>query len=428
MSFAKVGFCNGTRLMKNFRAAKQRVAVVGFLGSVEKLSVGGLMKKQLFGIYCGILLIFLGSGICSTQAKSDILVPQDYPTIQEAVNAAGPGATIKVAPGLFVEQIVIAKNLTLKGAGMGETIIQAPAVLTPFGIQGTRPVVAIVRITDGAYAKLRGLTVSGPFSCNDIGAGIRVVNRATLELRDSHVTRMWPEAGPCPPGPQRGGGIVLGSPANVQDLQTGLFGSVGHGDIENVTVDQFQGAGITVVAPAGGDPSTARIFENILTGGPSPFFPLVQTGVALSGESISQVKENHVTEISCTAAVCGPNPFTQVQASGISTSRVGAEYESEISENFLSGNFVGIYQFASPDCCSIRENVLKDNLVYGILIQDGDGSASENSIVGGQVGIVVAADFQNTTGILSEDSIENTSVSDVQELECCGFNATAVVQ
>jgi hypothetical protein len=38
------------------------------------------------------------------------------------------------------------------------------------------------------------------------------------------------------------------------------------------------------------------------------------------------------------------------------------------------------------------------------------------------------ADFVDTTGTLRGDHIHGTSVAPVQELECCGVTATAIVE
>lgn len=52
-------------------------------------------------------------------------VPEDYPTIQGAVNAAYPGETILVGAGIYYENIKIDKSdLTLIGEGSGKTIIE----------------------------------------------------------------------------------------------------------------------------------------------------------------------------------------------------------------------------------------------------------------------------------------------------------------
>ncbi|HWZ81618.1 MAG TPA: right-handed parallel beta-helix repeat-containing protein [Terriglobales bacterium] len=53
-----------------------------------------------------------------------------YPTIQQAVNAVTAGSLIEVCPGPYPEQVVVNKNVTLKGiaaANQGAAIITSPA-------------------------------------------------------------------------------------------------------------------------------------------------------------------------------------------------------------------------------------------------------------------------------------------------------------
>jgi hypothetical protein len=44
------------------------------------------------------------------------------------------------------------------------------------------------------------------------------------------------------------------------------------------------------------------------------------------------------------------------------------------------------------------------------------------------VGIGVVADLVDTVGVLHGDKISRTSVQPIQEIECCGFEATAQVE
>lgn len=52
-------------------------------------------------------------------------VPQDFSTIQAAIDAATEGATIRVSPGEYQENLIIMKSLTLQGAGREQTRIES---------------------------------------------------------------------------------------------------------------------------------------------------------------------------------------------------------------------------------------------------------------------------------------------------------------
>ena len=55
-----------------------------------------------------ILLIFLPDSPATTR-----IVPDDYPTIQRAINAANPGDVIQVRPGTYLESVTINKSVSL---------------------------------------------------------------------------------------------------------------------------------------------------------------------------------------------------------------------------------------------------------------------------------------------------------------------------
>lgn len=72
--------------------------------------------------------VFLSEQLFTVRADAGIIrVPNDFPTIQEAINAAPSGATILVSNGVYVENVNINKTLTLLGADKEETIIDGSA-------------------------------------------------------------------------------------------------------------------------------------------------------------------------------------------------------------------------------------------------------------------------------------------------------------
>ena len=95
-----------------------------------------------------------------------------FATIQEAIDAAVDGDTIMVAAGTYQEQIVIdGKDVTLEGAGIGETIILSPdaADLELSHVEtnsGSPNRYSVVTITNDADVTIEGVTVDG----NDQGA------------------------------------------------------------------------------------------------------------------------------------------------------------------------------------------------------------------------------------------------------------------
>ena len=90
------------------------------------VSYVGCMNSGTFLVVflCG--LVFSASGWFVTLLSADpttIRVPDDYPTIQEAIDAASPGDTIQVAAGAYYERVTVNKTVTLMGEGPLTTII-----------------------------------------------------------------------------------------------------------------------------------------------------------------------------------------------------------------------------------------------------------------------------------------------------------------
>lgn len=121
---------------------------------------------------------------------SFLRVPQDYPTIQEAIDAASNGDTITVAAGDYEEQLLVdGKAVIIMGAGIGETNILSPATLaTSFVTSADNK--CVVAAINGADLSLREVTVDGQGLGNSnykfSGVGFRNAGGAVLhcEIKD----------------------------------------------------------------------------------------------------------------------------------------------------------------------------------------------------------------------------------------------------
>jgi hypothetical protein len=383
-------------------------------GSVGPTARVGLAVSLGIGILCASAAF--GVVPAGASAHATVTVPRDFPTIQSAVEAASPGDTIVLAAGTFNEQVVITKNLTLRGAGAGSTTIKAPRTLVagPFGDRRE-----IVTIMSGAKVSMSNLSVAGPGtepcdSSTSLSDGVLVVQDATLDMHSAAVTDIrGPSSGlNCP----LVGAILIGLP---DALPGGP--STGHGTITDVFVSGFATFGISVSGPNSttGPTSTATFAHNRVTG-----FGLAGH-TATVGMSVfhatGTMVDNTITDNLCDVPGCGPDPISQLQATGIGATFAGPG--TVIAHNRVSGNDVGIYLAFSPNCCSTNHNMLTDNRYIGDVIQDGDNTISHDVISGGQVGVGVVATSVNTTGALRNVSTTSTSVAPTQNFSCCGFTA-----
>jgi len=76
-----------------------------------------------------IVSFFAGSWffcIDDSSAESVIVVPDNFPTIQAAINNANEGDTILVKNGTYFERLVIPKSLNVIGTGALSTVIESP--------------------------------------------------------------------------------------------------------------------------------------------------------------------------------------------------------------------------------------------------------------------------------------------------------------
>ena len=364
-----------------------------------------MRRMNRLGMLTALLVLAATLSMAPLRATAETrAVPAKYRTIQAAIDAAYAGDTIRVAAGVYPEQLSIWKSLTIVGAGSGKTIVHAPRNLVA-GVFGGN---SIVEIRQGARVSISELSVRGPGrgTCEEgaLLAGIRVIQSAHLNLSHSQVANVHDT--PMALCFRSGIGIIVG------DEDTG---STATAYISDSSITHYQTGGI-IVLNAG---SRAVITRNVVTG-PGKSAPLVTDGVEFVLGANGTISENVVSGNICGVPElgCGNDFFASFQLSGIGAGAPG----TKIFGNVVFGNQVGIYVTEAAD---VRENLLLQN-DFGMALQDGRFTSEGGIILGGIAGVAVIAAFVDTRATLKDIRIADTQRAGVHKFECCGFHATVV--
>jgi nitrous oxidase accessory protein len=108
------------------------------------MSMGKTAVLLLFLVF--LLSAFLSVSIPVNAEHKTIIVPDDYPTIQAAIDNASEGDTILVKKGVYVENPVVNKSVSLIGEDRDSTVIDVTAGLK---VQSNNVTIAGFTIYDG---------------------------------------------------------------------------------------------------------------------------------------------------------------------------------------------------------------------------------------------------------------------------------------
>jgi parallel beta-helix repeat protein len=282
----------------------------------------------------------------------------DYTRIQDAVDAAQPGAKIKVCPGTYVEQVVVPTGkdgLTLFSEGAWQAVIKAPPVMT-------EPK-AIVLISGAQNVTLTHFTIRGPGGgpCDSLRWGVRVDNGGSALITHNRITdiRDTPLSG-C----QNGVGVLVGRDADdtvgfatvvhnlIERYQKGgiVIDGVGGGvccpddapDFTDDAPDFPDFADFTAMAAQAATPtvSTAEVAYNIVVGiGPSVV--IAQNGIQVSRQANADVHHNRVSHNNYALPV--------TVSEGILLFEAGAATNVHHNYLFLNDDGVGLFGTADTD-------------------------------------------------------------------------------
>lgn len=140
---------------------------------------------------CGYTPASLRKPLVPQTTKAQLAVPQDYTSLQEAVDAIAPGGTIIIAAGTYEVGLTIWKPLTLRGAGREQTILKARQDLVGSIIaQGQGVHLEGLALAGGRY---EGLLTYGQGSLINVQImnngfyGFLAGGSALVEVRDSFI-------------------------------------------------------------------------------------------------------------------------------------------------------------------------------------------------------------------------------------------------
>ncbi len=120
-----------------------------------------------------VIITILGLLLIAEAEAATIIVPDNYPTIQQAVNNAATGDTIFVRSGVYHENVVINKNLKIEGEDRKTTVIDG---------KGSDS----VRINN-AEIEISGFTITnGKTGINFFSTGPLTIKDSTIENNNGY--------------------------------------------------------------------------------------------------------------------------------------------------------------------------------------------------------------------------------------------------
>jgi Right handed beta helix region len=313
-----------------------------------------------------------------------------FATIQGAVEASAPGASIKVCPGTYAEQLVIDKGVKIGASGAeGSATVTLPATIAhTSGPCATRPeeMTEVVLCTSESVS-LSNLSIEAKFpegTCNDSLYGIFVGGGATLTAKHDEIHG----AGASPiNGCQGGVGVEVGTAREPEQ--------VGKAKLVEDSVSEYQKNGITA---AGVGSNVAVVKSDIHGAGATT--QTAQNGVQISFGSGGSVKGSTIEGNECDhPTACGTNAFESAQATGILLFEAAPTVT--ISKNTFEADDEGVYFAAGgatqPSSAEVKivNNRFVDDRFEGLVLEQGDAEVNHNTIEGGQIGIdIIQAEYE----------------------------------
>jgi len=306
-----------------------------------------------------------------------ILVPDEYPKIQDAIDHAKSGDTIVVSDGVYHEQLIITKSLTLQGMG-NDTIIKpsSAANLTQifnglfwYGTPNTKQIAGIIvaNVPDGSNVTIKNLKVdeslvaTKPTGADYLTGIFYRETGGTIDTDNIVGTGAWS-------GADRAYGIYLSAATNTVSIE-----------VKNSTLINYDKNGIEAM----GNKLTINVHHNAITGRGN-ITDEVQNGVDVGRDAAGAVNYNTINNLEY-----GPKTWWAAA--------------------------IMFYHYVSPvGVSNLAQGNNINNCQIGIIFKNANALAQNNTVAGGTVGLCGIYAEPNYAGAYTASFVNNT-VSGVRD-------------
>jgi hypothetical protein len=321
------------------------------------------------------LLLLLGTLLVTARAQAETVVvgPSDgtcpgavFSHLQSALDAAVPGSLVFVCAGVYAEQLLVTKRVTLQAAP-GAILRPSRLDVLATSLRSGRPVAAAVTLR--APATIEGLAIDssahGLTVCDGsepLLAGI-FARGVTATIEGTSVTGV--RFAPSPTGCANGVGILV----------QGNGGGGQRARIEGNTVTTYQRAGISIQDSG----VRARVVENLVMGdGASAAGP--QTGIEVTTGAAATVDDNVVranagpTGGSCAlgTGIALAAPRLRARGNQLLSNTIGMLVEGQghqLADDDVDGGSLGVTGIlVDADELSLRDSTVRSVAGAGLMI------------------------------------------------------------
>jgi len=387
--------------------------------------------KAIFIRYAKCLLVCLSFALLphsGMAAKAAQLVVDDdkvecpnagFTHIQDAINAASGGDTIRICKGVYAEQLTIQKSLTLD-ADSGATLMPGAMHQNTVSLFDSAPIATAILVQNASNVTVRGLIVDG--ANNGIAGCAPDLEGITFQNASGSVEKSAIR------------NFKLGSGLEGCQSGTGIFVQSGGGSVSNVeiidsTVHDYQKNGITA-----DEVGTSALIRNNVVTGLGPTMAIAQNGIQIGFGAEGSIERNLVTNnvfspcnVAATCTAVATNILvTQSDGVEISGNRAGISQVAIfvdgnganvlLNETFATFVFDGVHVEGSQ--AKVRGNQIFNGAEAGIFLLGNNNVVRDSTITEAPIGVL--KDTSSMGDVIAQNSFFDVPVK-VQDPPSAGL-------